>query len=280
MMTQHEGWNGAAVVTGAGSGLGAQMARRFAGAGLDVVAIDIDVARAEETAAALRADGARAIAFGIDVSDRAALQQAAQSASETIGDITVLAANVGVQQFGAVDKLGEAEWRWLLDVNVIGVANTVAAFLPALRKAQGMRRILLTASSAVLAPGERLGAYTASKFAVMGLGETLRMELERDGIGVSVLFPAGMATRHLESSQLAKPSRIEGPVMTNEDIQVMMASQAMLSDAQVASAEHATRNLLTELAANQRYIVTHGDYRDDLVERLDAMLAAYDRSRD
>jgi NAD(P)-dependent dehydrogenase (short-subunit alcohol dehydrogenase family) len=278
-MTDQQGWSGAAVVTGAGSGLGAAMAQRFAAAGLDVVAIDIDAGRAQETAAALRAGGTRAISFGLDVADRAALERAAAAASEALGEITVLAANVGVQQFGAADMLGAAEWRWVLDVNVIGVANTVAAFVPAIRKASGMRRILLTASSAALAPGARLGAYTASKFAVMGLGETLRIELEPDGIGVSVLFPAGMSTRHLESSQLAKPGLIAGPVMSDEDIAVMMASRAMDTATHVASAEHATRNLIAELAANRRYIVTHGDYRDDLAERLGDLLAAYDRSQ-
>ena len=64
---------------------------------------------------------------------------------------------------------------------------------------------MFTASSSVLAPAVRLGAYQTSKFAVLGFGESLREEIAGEGIGVTVLFPGGMMTRHLESSVLARP---------------------------------------------------------------------------
>ncbi|MCB2047654.1 MAG: SDR family oxidoreductase [Novosphingobium sp.] len=279
MAQSDEFWSGAAVVTGAGSGLGASMVDRFTSVGMAIVALDIDGVRAQETADKVIAAGGRAIAMGVNVADREAMEKAAKAAEEAFGCCNVLCANVGVQQFGAIDKLTEAEWRWVLDVNVLGVVNTVAAFLPLMRKSSGNRRISLTASSSVLSPGERLGAYIASKFAVMGYGETLRMELESEGIGVTLFIPAGMESRHIESSQLAKPADIPGGIMSQDDLDFMLSSRKIDTAFHVATTEHATRNLLEDLAANHRYIVSHGQYRDEIVERNDDILASFERGQ-
>jgi NAD(P)-dependent dehydrogenase (short-subunit alcohol dehydrogenase family) len=270
---------GSAVVTGAGSGLGAAMATRFADAGMTVAALDIDEAAARATAEKLRDAGHKAIAIGVDVANRAAMAEAASIVSAACGGCTVLCANVGVQQFGAIDRLSEQDWRWVLDVNVMGVIHTVNAFLPLLRENTGHRHILLTASSASLTPGIRMGAYTTSKYAVMGYGETLRMELYSENIGVSILFPAGMVTRHLESSARARPAELGKSELRREDIDAMMTSRKMDAGTHVASAEYATRHLLAELAANERYIFTHGEYRQSLLETHAQILRAHDRAQ-
>lgn len=255
------------------------MADRFAEAGMSIVALDIDGERAEQQAQAVRDRGGRAIAMRVDVADPAALEQAVAAVREEFGGCNVLCANVGVQQFGAIDKLTENDWRWVLDVNVLGVVHTVRAFLPLLRKSEGVRRVVVTASSSVLVPGVRMAAYIASKYAVMGYGETLRMELAPEDIGVSVFFPAGMRSRHLESSRLARPAELGPSVLAREDIDVMMASRKVDTAEHVATPEHATRNLLAELAANERFIVSHGAYRDELVARCDDLIAAVDRAQ-
>lgn len=271
---------GVAVVTGAGSGLGAAMVDRFAGAGMKIVALDIDGDRAETTAAKIRDEGGEAVAIRVDVADAQQLAAAAALTRERFGGCSVLCANVGVQQFGAIDSLTEEDWRWVLEVNVLGVIRTVRAFLPLIRATRGARRIAITASSAALTPGIRMAAYTTSKYAVTGYAETLRMELAEEGVGVSTIFPAGMITRHLESSIKARPAELGPSEVRREDIDAMMASRKMETAAHVASAEHATRHLLEDLAADARFIVTHGEYRAQLLDTHAAILRAHDRGQE
>jgi NAD(P)-dependent dehydrogenase (short-subunit alcohol dehydrogenase family) len=266
-----------AVVTGAGSGLGAAMARAFAEAGMAVAALDIDLGSAETTAATLAKEhGLPTMACRVDVGDAASVAEAASEVASTLGGCDVLCANVGVQQFGAIDRLTEQDWQWVLGVNVMGTVRTVREFLPLLRARSGWRQIVLTVSSAALAPGVRTGAYQASKFAVMGYGETLRLELAPEGIGVSMVFPAGMMTRHLESSALARPAELGASVTLPDDIETMLAASPMRAD-DVVTADHAVRNLLRDVLANEPYVLTHGTYRARYNARRDAIEAAFDR---
>ena len=266
-----------AVVTGAGSGLGAAMCRQFAGAGMAVAALDIDEATARATAAALRSDvGVPTMSAHIDVGDRGSIATAAAEVEAGLGGCDVLAANVGVQQFGAIDRLTDDDWTWVVNVNVLGTVRTVATFLPMIRRRAGWRRIVLTASSGALVPTLRLGAYQTTKFAIVGYGETLRQELAPEGIGVTILFPAGMATRHLETSALARPPDKGAWVLMPDDIEVMMSSQK-ITVAQVVSPEGAVRNLLAALADDEPYLITHGDFRADYERRAAAIEAAFDR---
>jgi NAD(P)-dependent dehydrogenase (short-subunit alcohol dehydrogenase family) len=266
-----------AVITGAGSGLGAALAHVLAREGMAIAALDIDEATAEATASSVTRQAGRAISRRVDVADEASLEDAARHVGDELGGCALLCANVGVQQFGALERLTTDDWRWVLSVNVVGMIQTVAAFLPLLREANADAHILLTASSGVFTPGVRLGAYAASKYAVVGYGEALKLELEPEGIHVSMLFPAGMATRHLESSALARPSEL-GPAITRpDDIEAMLASREYDAAADVVAPEVAVERLVQELRDNQPYIFTHGRYRDTLVRRGRELLAAYDR---
>lgn len=269
---------GTAVITGAGSGLGSAMADRFASAGMAVAALDIDGAAAEATARRIREAGGKAMALAVDVADAAQLTEAAHRVRSEFGGCNVLCANVGVQQFGAVERLTEQDWQWVLDVNVMGVIRTIGAFLPLIRDTDGQRSIVVTSSSAAYSPGVRMAAYTTSKYAVTGLAETLRLELAPEGIGVSILFPAGMMTRHLESSMAARPAEFGASEFRREDVDAMMGSRRIDQDDHVATAEYATRHLLEDLAANRRYIVTHGDLRPVVNEDRAELVAAIERS--
>ncbi|MGP0030969.1 MAG: SDR family NAD(P)-dependent oxidoreductase, partial [Acidimicrobiales bacterium] len=177
---------------------------------------------------------------------------------------------------GAVDRLTPQDWQWVLSVNVGGPVNTVGAFLPSLRRAVGSRHIVLTASSAVFVAGPRLAAYATSKHAVFGFGEALRLELAPEEIGVTVLFPAGMATRHLDSSAAARPAEFGPSVTLDEDFVELLSSTHAAAEA-IVDPGHAIRHLLDDLHKGERYIFTHGNYRQELVERSQALLEAFDR---
>ena len=160
-----------------------------------------------EAARVAAAQPVQTLGLAVDVSDAASVDAAAAAVEERFGAVDLVVSNVGVQLFGAVEAFRDEEWRWLLDVNVIGSARVARAFLPLLRKAE-RGRLAFTTSSSILDPASRLGAYQASKFAVWGLAETLRLELAEDGIGVTVIFPSAMITRHLETSEAAQPNHL------------------------------------------------------------------------
>ena len=269
---------GTAVITGAGSGLGAAMAGAFAAEGMRIAALDINREAAESTATGLVVAGTDSLGLAVDVADRSALEAAATTVAQRFGTCNVLCANVGVQQFGALEMLTADDWQWILSVNVIGTANTVAAFLPLLRAADGPRHIVLTSSVVALVPSPRQGAYIASKFAVAGYGEVLRQELADDDIGVTVLFPNGMMTNHIDSSRAARPCALGESVLRDEDLEVVIAHAGAGEDT-VTTPEDAIADLVHDVLAGEPYIVTHGTLGPAIHARHEALEAADRRMR-
>lgn len=266
-----------AVVTGGAAGIGAAMADVFASAGASVAILDIAGEAAEATAASIaERHGVATTAVRVDVGDPKSISAAAGHVVSVLGGCDVLCANVGVQQFGAVDRLTDDDWRFVLDVNVLGTIRTVRAFLPLIRQREGFRRIVLTASLSVLAPAVRMAAYQTSKFAVLGFGETLRYELAAEGIGVTVLFPGGMLTGHLQSSAEARPGALGDTGAQDDDLTTMLAHRPVDMD-DVVEPACAVRNLLADLEADQPFVVTHGAIRDDYAERNGWIVDAIDR---
>ena len=245
-----------AAITGGASGLGRALGERCAALGMDVVLLDLDGDRAATEASALaEAHGTTCVGDRIDVADAASVDAAASGVAERFGRADLVVSNVGVQLFGAVETFSDDEWRWVLDVNVVGSARVARAFTPLLRKAEH-GRLAFTTSTSILDPASHLGAYQASKFAVWGLAETLRLELE--GISVSVIFPSGMISRHLETSEAAQPSHLRRPIANEGDFDAMLASNPAMA-AMLASPEDAAAGVIEAILADERYIITHGD---------------------
>jgi len=265
----------AAVVTGGASGFGRALAELCASNGADIAVLDIDGEGAETVAGDLAAaHGVRTTGTRVDVGSTEDVARAADLVADELGRVDLVFANVGVQQFGPIEHLTDEEWRWVLDVNVIGAARTARAFLPLLRRSS-TPRLVFTTSANVLAPAARLGAYQASKYAVFAIAETLHYELADDGIAVSVVFPSGMMTRHLESSMAARPD-IGGTTEWDQEVVAMMESRPM-GPADITTPEDAARDVLADVLAGERYIVTHGELDEAVQERHLAISAALQR---
>jgi NAD(P)-dependent dehydrogenase (short-subunit alcohol dehydrogenase family) len=262
-----------AVITGGASGFGRAVGGACAARGYDVALLDRDDAGAVAAAAELAsAHGGRALGVGCDVAAWRSVEAAAARVGDDLGGADVVVSNVGVQLFGAVERLTDDEWRWVLDLNVVGSARVARAFVPLLR-GSSEPRLAFTTSSSILDPASRLGAYQASKFAVWGLAETLRLELADRGIAVSVVFPSGMTTTHLESSAAAQPEHLRRPVVTDDDLVAMMASTPTMAAA-LATAEEAARGVVDAVLAGARYVITHGDLVDAIDDRASRLRSA------
>jgi NAD(P)-dependent dehydrogenase (short-subunit alcohol dehydrogenase family) len=245
---------------------------------MGIAALDINREAAESVAQRLEERGTEALGRAVDVADRATLDAAAAAVAERFGSCNVVAANVGVMQFGPLEQITAQDWQWLLSVNVVGTANTVNAFLPLLRAADGPRHVVLTSSMAALVPTPRQGAYITTKFAITGYGDVLRQELADDGIGVTVLFPSGMMTTHLDSSRAARPAALGESVMRDEDLEVVIQT-AGTGDDVLTTPEDAIADLVGDMLAGEPYVITHGSRAAEIRSRHQAIEDAHQRMR-
>jgi NAD(P)-dependent dehydrogenase (short-subunit alcohol dehydrogenase family) len=200
-----------AVITGGGSGIGASLARACAAEGMRVVVVDVSGERAASVAAEIP-DGT-AVARAVDVSDAASVEALADFAFDTFGAVHLLCNNAGVSPAGRIWDFTDDEWRWLLGVNVHGVANGIRSFVPRMIE-QGEGHIVNTGSGASFVSTPRLGPYCATKHAIVGLSEALRYELDGTGIGVSVLVPAGVNTNIGDS--MVRPSATDPDAIADD----------------------------------------------------------------
>jgi NAD(P)-dependent dehydrogenase (short-subunit alcohol dehydrogenase family) len=188
-----------AVVTGGASGIGRGMADAFVRRGLVVVLADIELAQLDVAVKELTGGGATAVGVQVDVRDPEAMEALATRVVAELGQVDVLCNNAGVVTTRLPIWAQTAEdWRWIVDVNLLGVANGVRAFVPRMIEA-GHGHVVNTSSIAGLStiPGGGQGAYSATKHAVVGLSETLRIELDlvAPEIGVTVLCPGPVPSR-------------------------------------------------------------------------------------
>ena len=179
------------LITGAGSGLGRALALRYARAGDRVACVDLDVPRSEATRAQLPGSGHLAIAA--DVGDDAAMDELHATVEREWAGLDVLVNNAGIASGGGMVETTMAEWRRILEVDLLSVVRGCRLFLPGMI-AQGSGQVLSTASFAGLAGAPGLMSYGTAKAAVVALSEQLRAEVEAQGIRVSVICPSFFRT--------------------------------------------------------------------------------------
>ena len=204
-----------AVITGAASGMGRAFADRFAAEGMKVVLADIEEPELARAVDELKATGAEAIGVRTDVASIDDVRVLRERALEVFGSVHVVCNNAGVAGGSVIDSPIEM-WRWVLGVNLWGVIHGCNVFLPDLL-AQDEGHIVNTASIAGLGGAAGLGVYCTSKFAVVGLSESLHHDLvARDShVGVSVLCPGFVNTRIFESER-NMPDEVRAALATDE----------------------------------------------------------------
>ncbi len=259
-----------AVITGAGSGIGRGTALALADAGMNVVVADIDLDSASAVRDEVLGLGVRSIAVRTDVADKASVDALADSAWAEFGAVHVLHNNAGVALFVPLDQMSDADWRWIIDVNLLGVVNGIQAFLPRLKEQEGEKHIVNTASMAGIASTVALGAYSATKFAIVALSEVLREEQAANGIAVSVLCPGFVATNLSSTSDARRPA---GGGETDFS-GLGSIDPSML---QFMPAEEAGKIVRRGIEENEPYILTHPEWEPMAQMRFDAVLASFQR---
>ncbi|MEM7141858.1 MAG: SDR family NAD(P)-dependent oxidoreductase [Actinomycetota bacterium] len=190
-----------AVVTGAASGMGRAFANRFARAGMNVVLSDIEEPVLAEAVDEVAAHGTRAIGQITDVGKAESVDELGARAFDEFGSVHVVCNNAGVAGgVGGPDFIDEANWRWVIDVNLWGVIHGHRVFLPHMIE-NGEGHVINTASMAGHLPGH--SAYSATKWAVVGITQGLyhQMYREKTGVGVSCLCPGFVRTGIIDSER-------------------------------------------------------------------------------
>jgi NAD(P)-dependent dehydrogenase (short-subunit alcohol dehydrogenase family) len=208
-----------AVVTGGASGIGRAMASRFLEEGMTVALADIEPAALEATVSALSAKGA-VLGIATDVTDPKSVDDLATEVKERFGSFHVVCNNAGVAgHLGLTWETSLEDWRWVLDVDLMGVIHGIRSFVPTL-VAQGSGHVVNTASLAGWLGVGGFAPYCAAKHAVLAISDALRKELDasQSGVGVSVLCP-GLVNTSLMSGARNWPDRLgQRPAIAEDPI--------------------------------------------------------------
>jgi NAD(P)-dependent dehydrogenase (short-subunit alcohol dehydrogenase family) len=194
-----------AVVTGAASGIGRALAMSLDAAGCQVVLADIERSALDEAVAAMTARGSTALGVSCDVRSAADMATLYARATDRFGAVDIACLNAGVSPSGPLLATSDETWRWLIDVNLMGVVNGLNVFVPELVR-RGEGHVVITGSLAGLIPTASLGPYSAVKHALTGLAGVLRTELAGTGVGVSLICPGVVRTRIAESERNRPPA--------------------------------------------------------------------------
>jgi NAD(P)-dependent dehydrogenase (short-subunit alcohol dehydrogenase family) len=267
-----------ALITGGASGIGLGMARAFIAAGLRVVIADINESALQAAKAGLLG---LEMAVRLDVTSAAEWERALDAVEAALGPVSVLCNNAGVGQGRFADgremtvaEMPEALWRMVLEINATGTFLGAHAAIPRmLARGQGGHIVNTASTGGLMAPGG-IAAYCASKYAVVGLSESMRAELAPAGIGVSVLCPGGVRSNLFASSVAIRsrdPEAFEGLATVGSE--AMRIEQAQRMDPVFVG-----EMVLRAIAENAMFIIPHPEYIGHIEERHAALVAAFGES--
>jgi len=266
-----------AFVTGGASGIGLALGRAFAEAGMNVMLADVERSALDSAVSSLHNFGPKVRGVSCDVTDPGSVEAAANAAFEAFGHVHVVCNNAGVAAGGGIDNISLDNWRWVVDVNLMGVLHGIRAFLPHIRAHGEGGHIVNTASMAGMNGGLGFSPYAATKFAVVAMSEGLAMQLKPHGIGVSVLCPSYVRTRIGESGRNRQPRYGETPRLDPASPSGQMVAEiARRLDAGLEPSDVAAR-VLSAISEDALYVFTHPNMREEVDERFAAIQAAMDR---
>lgn len=191
-------------ITGAASGIGRAVAEQSAQAGAHVLLTDINEDALTTVAEGIRTAGGVVLdSRALDIADIEQVQSYARDIHERFGSVDVLMNVAGISIWGTVDTLSHEQWRRVVDINLMGPIHVIESFVPQMIKAQRGGHIVNVSSAAGLFGLPWHAAYSASKFGLRGVSEVLRFDLERHGIGVSLVCPGGVDTGLVQTLEVA-----------------------------------------------------------------------------
>jgi len=267
-----------AFVTGGASGIGFALGRAFAEAGMKVMLADIETDALEAAVKILHNVGPDVRGATCDVADPVSVERAAKTSYDAFGNVHVVCNNAGVAAPGGIDDISLDNWRWVLDVNLMGVVHGIRTFLPHIRAHGEGGHIVNTASMAGMLSVLGFSPYAASKFAVVTMSEGLAMQLRPFGIGVTVLCPGFVRTRISESGrnrpQRYAPTQAPDPASPAGAMAAQIAElvQSGLDPSVVAA------RVLAAIREDELYAFTHPQLRSDAEARFATILAAMDEA--
>jgi NAD(P)-dependent dehydrogenase (short-subunit alcohol dehydrogenase family) len=262
-------WRGkTAFITGGVSGLGLGIAQAFAEAGMKLILSYRNEDYRERAAAWFADNGHDAPRFvKLDVTDRARFAEVAAE----VGKVHVLVNNAGVSVFGPTDEASYDDYDWIMGVNFGGVVNGLVSFIPAMKAHEEGGHIVNVASMAAFCAGPQAGIYTASKFAVRGLTESLRYNMAPYGIGVSLMCP-GLTKTNAWDSALKRPEGFAESGFAAPD-RAELEQFGTAFDLGMEPIE-VGRKIVTGMTENRALILSHPDHREDIEDIYHATLAA------
>jgi NAD(P)-dependent dehydrogenase (short-subunit alcohol dehydrogenase family) len=261
-----------AVITGAASGIGLGLARRFGADGMKLVLADVESDALERAADGLRSSGVEVVTQVTDVSEGEQVDALGRAALDAFGAVHLVCNNAGVGGGGQMNTLTTADWQWVLGVNLWGVIHGMRVFAPMLVE-QGEGHIVNTASVAGLFAAPFMGPYSASKYAVVAISETAYNEFALAGsaVGISVLCPSWVKTRIHESDR-NRPADLRN-ADDDSDASSMVAEAVAGLIAGGISPGAVADQVADAIAAKRFYILTHPDSREMIRQRMEAILA-------
>lgn len=272
MSAQEKFSGGVAVITGAGAGIGAGMARHAVALGMTVVLADIDT----DAVAALRdelcAAGGRAVDVMCDVRDPDAVQELAEKTYRDVGAVRLLVNNAGVEQFGYLWDTPVANWRRVVDINISGVFYGVRAFLPKMMATDDQAWVWNLSSVGGVVAIPLQAPYIVSKHAVLALTECLRLDVELAGHGhhvhVQAVLPGAVLSNIFESAGGVHPSASTDAAAAEAQRAAMLEIKAGAMDS-LAAAE----TVFDQATEGRFYLLTQPSVAAAMAERANVLAA-------